>query len=118
MTTQYSHRQFFRRTPNALLEKYFATKGIKLDIDFSDSKAKGYLFQAFTELPEEQQAMIETEFQNVNAMACEGGVAALIDEARHHQDDSFIETIAEIVGFHAKVMWAFLEKQEYWRGAS
>lgn len=118
MTSQYHHRQFLRRMPNESLEKYFAAKGIELGVDFNAPKAEQAIFDTLTSLPEEQQATIETEFQDINAMASEGGVAALIDEAKHHQDESFVETIADIVGFHAKVMWAYIEKPEYWRAAS
>ncbi|MCZ6802418.1 MAG: hypothetical protein O7D86_00375 [Proteobacteria bacterium] len=83
MAGQYSHKQFFRRVPNTQLASYFKSRNIDLGIDFTDLKEKEVksIFQAFTALPEDQQAKIEAEFQDVNAMACEGGVAALIDEA-------------------------------------
>ncbi len=42
----------------------------------------------------------------------------MVDEAAfHNEDDSFAHAIAKITGFHSKVMWAFLEKKNYWRGA-
>ena len=123
MAAQYSHMQFFRHVPNAQLAAYFESKDIDLGINFTEErgkkkKKKEEIFQAFTALPEDQQANIEAEFQDVNAMACEGGVAALIDEADFHQDEGFIESISEIDGFHAKVMWAFLEKKNCWKGAT
>ena len=123
MAAQYSHMQFFRHVPNAQLAAYFESKDIDLGINFTEEKGKKKkkkeeIFQAFTALPADQQANIEAEFQDVNAMACEGGVAALIDEADFHQDEGFIESISEIDGFHAKVMWAFLEKKNYWKGAT
>ena len=120
MAGQYSHLQFFRRTPNSQLAAYFSFKGIDLGIDLKklNEKDTEAILQAFTQLPVEQQAEIEAEFQDVNALACEGGVAALIDEASFHQDNDFVQAIAAIEGFHAKVMWAFLDKLEYWRGAS
>ena len=123
MAAQYSHMQFFRHVPNAQLAAYFESKDIDLGINFTEEKGKKKkkkeeIFQAFTALPEDQQANIEAEFQDVNAMACEGGVAALIDEADFHQDEGFIESISEIDGFHAKVMWAFLEKKNCWKGAT
>ena len=123
MAAQYSHMQFFRHVPNAQLAAYFESKDIDLGINFTEEKGKKKkkkeeIFQAFTALPKDQQANIEAEFQDVNAMACEGGVAALIDEADFHQDEGFIESISEIDGFHAKVMWAFLEKKNYWKGAT
>lgn len=119
--TQYHHQHFFRKMPNADLARYFESRGIALEIDLaelkeSDSEA---IFQAFKALPEKQQATIEGEFQAINALAFDGGIKALIDEAAFHdEDDSFAHSIAEITGFHSKVMWAFLEKKSYWRGAS
>lgn len=62
--------------------------------------------------------MIEAEFQDIHAMACGGGIKALIDEAHFYDDKSFIEDISKIEGFHAKVMWAFLNKEDYWLGAN
>ena len=120
MAGQYSHLQFFRRTPNAQLAAYFSFKVINLGIDLLKLKEKESetILQALTQLPAEQQAEIEAEFQDVNVLACEGGVAALIDEAVFHQDNDFVQAIAAIEGFHSKVMWAFLEKPDYWRGAS
>ena len=120
MTGQYSHRQFFRQIPNAQLAHYFESKEIDLGIALSELKEKDIesMFNAFIALPETQQAIIEAQFQDVNAMACEGGVAALIDEATFHNDDTFVKSISGIKGFHAMVMWAFLEKQDYWRGAT
>jgi len=120
MAGQYSHKQFFRQIPNKQLAIYFESNDVDLGIDLIELKEKEVdsIFDAFMALPEQQQAIIEAQFQDVNAMASEGGVAALIDEANYHKDDDFIETISAIEGFHAKVMWAFLEKQDYWRGAT
>ncbi|CAA9890369.1 conserved hypothetical protein [Candidatus Methylobacter favarea] len=120
MAGQYSHKQFFRKIPPAQLASYFATQQVDLGIDFStyNEKQVDGLFAAFTALPEDQQTAIEAEFQDIHAMACEGGVAALIDEAAFHEDDSFVASIAAIDGFHAKVMWAFLEKHHLWQGAT
>ena len=117
MAAQYSHKQFFRRVTSKYLQQYFDSKKIQLS-DFKKLKKPDLIFDAFLELSEEQQSKIETDFQAVNAMACEGGVRALIDEAGFYQDEGFTDSIAAIDGFHDKVMWAFLEKTEYWRGAS
>ena len=120
MASQYSHKQFFRHMPNKQLEEYFDSKNIDLGLDFSELKEKDSekIFNAFLKLTEEQQGVIEADFQNINAIACEGGIHALVDEASFHQDDSFTQEIAAIDGFHTKAMWAFLEKHDYWRGAS
>ena len=76
MASQYSHKQFFRHIPKADLAHYFEAKNIELAVDFKKLKEKvtEQIFNAFLELPEDQQAIIETDFQNINALACEGGL--------------------------------------------
>jgi hypothetical protein len=120
MTSQYSHLQFLRRVPNALLARYFALREASLDIDLTTLKETDVdpVLAAFLTLPAEQQAEIEAEFQDVHALASEGGVAALVDEADFHGDDTFVNDLAAIEGFHAKALWAFLDKLAYWRGAT
>ncbi len=120
MASPYSHKHFFRKIPTAQLTSYFASKDVDLGIDLStyNEKQVDSLFVAFTALPEDQQTAIEAEFQDIHAMACDGGVAALIDEAVFHEDDAFVGSISAIDGLHAKVMWAFLEEHHLWQGAT
>jgi hypothetical protein len=122
LASPYSHKHFFRKIPPSQLESYFSSKGVDdLGIDFSTFTIKQVdsLFAAFIGLPEDQQTAIEAEFQDINAMACDGGIQALIDESDYpfHEEDTFVESISVIDGFHAKVMWAFLEKHHLWQGA-
>ena len=67
MASQYSHLQFFRSTPNALLGRYFSEKhGVLQEIDFGKLKEREVesIFQGFTALPSEKQAQIEAECQD------------------------------------------------------
>jgi hypothetical protein len=120
MAAQYSNRQFFRKTPHEYLAQFFAAKGIPLAVDFDELNKNilDELQDALNALPDGHKADIEAMFQDVNVLACEGGIAALIDEASFHNDEAFVEAIAAIEGFHAKAMWAFLNKPSYWRGAA
>ena len=61
---------------------------------------------------------MEVHFQDINALASDGGIDALLNEAEFYADESFPEDIAKIDGHHAKTMWAFLNKGRYWKGAS
>ena len=78
------------------------------------------VFKAFTALPEPIQAEIEAEFQDIDGMAFQGGVKALIEEATDHPhyDQTFPEAISQYNSDHGKVMWTFLEHQNYWAGAT
>jgi hypothetical protein len=116
----YSNRQFFRQTPNHYLALYFDSKGIDMDTDISQLKETDIdvLQGIINQLGDAQKANIEADFQGVNALAREGGINALVDEARFHGDDAFIEAVAAIEGFHAKAFYAFLNKRIYWQGAA
>lgn len=73
MARQYSHRQFFRRTPNTLLARYFQERHKVLqDLDFEklgENEAET-LFEAIKALPPDIQARIEAECLEIDAMAC------------------------------------------------
>ncbi len=120
MASQYSHLHFFRRVSNGLLARYFESRGIDLEVPFDELKQTEVdsILDAFVKLDNEQQAEIEAEFQDIHALASDGGVKALVDEADFHGDENFADDLAELKGFHAKVMWAFLERPLYWRGAT
>lgn len=121
MAGQYSHLQFFRRTPNALLARYFQERhGVLQELAFDKLKEMDVepIFEGFTALPDDKQAQVEAECQDIDAMACQGGVTALTDEADFHQDETFPAAISKIDGFHGAVMWAFLERPSYWTGAT
>ncbi|MBL4864859.1 MAG: hypothetical protein JKY67_00605 [Pseudomonadales bacterium] len=120
MSAQYSNRQFFRKTPNWYLAKFFEAKGVPLDVNVIQLKEQDadILQGALNELTPSQIMGIEAEFQDINALACEGGISALVDEAYFHNDTAFIDEIAVIEGFHAKAIWAYLNKPGYWRGAA
>jgi len=121
MAGQYSHLQFLRRTPNALLARYFQEKhSVLREIAFDKLKETEVepIFQALMALPDEKQAQIEAECQDIDAMACQGGVTALTDEADFHQDKAFPAAISRIDGFHGAAIWAFLEHPTYWTGAT
>lgn len=120
MTAQYSPKQFFRNTPNQLLQRYFEHKQITIDADFAAIKENDVdsLFIAFLALSDNEQTQAEADFKTIHSLASEAGVQALVDEAHYFDGNAFIEQIAAIEGFHAKVMWAFINKPEYWHVAT
>lgn len=120
MAAQYSNRHFFRKTPNFYLVKFFEARGIQFNLNINELKENeaDILQDALDKLPLKQIINIETELRNINALACEGGIKALVDEANSHEDDDFIKELSAIEGFHAKAIWAFLNKPSYWRAAA
>ena len=120
MASQFSTRSFFRNTPNRFLIQYFEAKQVYLEVDWPEinESAAAVIQDAFNQVDEALKSEVEADFQDMNALACEGGAKALADEADFHQDSTFIQTIAAIESFHGKAMYAFLNKPEYWEGAT
>ena len=67
MISQYSPKHFYRKMPNVLLSEYFETKGISLEVDWSNLEGKKgveTLFEAIKAIPDEAiQSSIEVDFQ-------------------------------------------------------
>jgi hypothetical protein len=114
MAGQYSHRQFFRQTPNALLQRYFEHKAITFNLDFTRVKENDSdtLFNALIALADNEQTIVEADFKAIYALACEAGIQALVDESDYFNDEAFVVDIADIEGFHAKALWAFIVDQD------
>ena len=125
MARAYSPITFFQRVPKPLLGRYFHQKQeVLLEVAFDEleetRKSAELIFKAFTTLPDEKQVEIEAEFQDIDSMAFQGGVKALIEEATEHPhfNAGFPEAINQHDSDHGKAMWTFLEHREYWAGAT
>lgn len=119
MARHYSPRSFFRHAPNAMLMKYFAKQGVLAEHDFSEVTETKIdpIYQAWLSLPDAQRGEMERDFKEIDALACEGGVKAIIDESEWH-GENLAEILGEHEGFHEKAFWVFLERPKYWAGAS
>jgi hypothetical protein len=121
MARQFSPLNFFRRTPNVLLARYFQEKhGVLAEIDFGklEEGEVESIFHAVTALADDKQSQIEAECQVIEGMACQGGVTALTDEADFHGDKAFPAAVAKLDGLYGVVMWAFIDHPLYWEGAT
>jgi hypothetical protein len=119
MARHYSPKSFFRHAPNNMLVQYFAKYGVLTEHDFSQvSETKiEPMYQAWLSLPDMQRGEMERDFREIDALACEGGVRAILDEADWHGED-LAEALSAHDGFHEKAFWVFLERPRYWPAAS
>ena len=87
MARHYSPRSFFRHAPNAMLKRYFDKQGVLSGHDFSEvSETKiEPIYQAWSSLPDAQRGEMERDFKEIDALACEGGVKAIIHPRRDLQ---------------------------------
>jgi len=119
MARHYSPRSFFRHAPNAMLKRYFDNHGVLSQHDFSNiSETKiEPIYQAWLTLPDAQRSEMERDFRKIDALACDGGVIAIMNEAEWHGENLAV-TLGELEDLHEKAFWVFLERPKYWPAAS
>lgn len=126
MAKHYSSKDFFRQMPNALLARYFSTRGLMADLDFGampEGRPEA-LFEAWAALSDEQRNAAEADFRDIMALCDRKGWQAIVDEARWQLEDkpealqAFIDTLAALNDHHARAMVAFLDHPECWKGAA
>ncbi|WP_114327322.1 hypothetical protein [Candidatus Colwellia aromaticivorans] len=120
MSEQYSHRKFFRKVSNNFLMDYFDKKNINFPIDLYalEDNDVDPVFEAFLKLEDDIRHQMESDFQSIHALATDGGIIALTDEAIEFENIGFLNKISSIWGLHNKAMWAFLDSPEYWQAAA
>jgi hypothetical protein len=125
MTLHYSTKDFFRQMPNALLARYFATKGLFGDLDFpamTEGKPDK-LFDAWLALPNAERNIMDAEFRDIFEMSCEKGFRAIIDEMRWQllatPDDftNLMETLSSLPNHYHRAMVTYLDHSNCWKGA-
>ena len=126
MARHYSTTSFFRQMPNALLARYFQSKGPLADLDLagmSETKPDA-LVAAWLALPNEQRNPMDEDFRDIHDLCDEGGFVAIRDEAewRYRTDpsalDAFVTSLSSLPDHHERAMVTFLDFRLLWKGAS
>jgi hypothetical protein len=109
MTRQYSPKSFLRQVPNQLLKEYFDQRKLLPDLLWylQGETEIGRIYDAWQALPDPQRLAVEKDFRDIDEMASEEGIKALIEEGLFHQVD-LGPRLERLNGFHHKAMWAFL----------
>jgi len=121
MSRQYHLRSFLRDAPHAFLRRYLAEKGVGSELDWDALGEMDFdpIFEAIQAASDDVRAEIEADFREIDAMATEGGVKTIIQEARFPRHG--IDLAAEFgaaEGHHERVFWAFLEHPRVFQVAS
>ena len=112
--------------PNALLARYFHTKGLFGELDFSAMKEtqRDELFAAWIALPDSERNQMEAEFWEIFELSCEEGFTAIRDEAGYHLADdpdacaAFVEELAALSNHFERALVTFLDHKDFWKGAT
>jgi hypothetical protein len=119
MSRQYSPKTFLRQVPNQLLKEYFDRRSVLSDLLWylQGETEIERIYDSWQALPEPQRLEIEKDFRDIDEMACEEGVKALVEEGRFHGIDLAPE-LDRLDGSHHKAMWAFLRHEQVFYVAS
>jgi len=126
MSSHYSTPAFFRQVPNALLGRYFGSKGLLSGLDFTAMKEtkQEELLAEWRNLSDDQRAALEAEFREIFELSDEKGTRAILDEAQWHlgegtpAQDEFAQKLAKLGSHAERALVAFLDHAEYWKGAT
>ncbi len=135
MAQHYSAKDFFRRAPNELLDRYFLDRErlaefldrerfAELNIAGMKATKVDDLFKAWLDLSSAKRNMMESEFCEIHALSNEKGFLAIIDEASWHlstepgKHASFVEMLSALPNHYHRAMVTFLDYRDYWNGAT
>ncbi|MDR2507320.1 MAG: hypothetical protein LBD67_04900 [Candidatus Accumulibacter sp.] len=97
---QFAMRQFFRDAPIQLLERYFRDKDWLGDFDFVGFQSGNVepLYGTWEALPDEARTQSEETFREIDALACEGGIRAVLNDA----EQELLTVLSALDSWHAK----------------
>ena len=121
MSRHYSPKRFFREVPANYLAVYFTQRNLLsvMQVSKAGEVRIDPLNDALEDLPEDTRIEIEQDFGEIDALACEGGIQAVLDDAEWYGDlDALLKGLESLKSFHEKAFWIFLEHRKYWHVAN
>ena len=126
MARYYTTRDFFRQMPNALLARYFESKGVLDEVEYASLKETkpDALFSAWLTLSDSQRHVMDSEFQTIYELSSEKGFRAILDEAEWHFEGrpedrkAFVTRLAALSNHCERAFVTFLDYPQFWRGAA
>jgi len=112
MGRHYSPKDLLRQAPNRLLEGYFHSRGLLREVQVASLAETEVdpIYEAWFALSPQVQAEVESDFQDIDTMACENGIRAIFEEGAYHGED-LVPVFEGMAGFHDKAFWTFLERR-------
>ena len=110
MAGQYELRKFLQRVSNGILKEYFQRIGWAPEVDLDELGETEMIpvFESIRDAPDDKRAQINRDFQQVNAMATEGGIRTIMDEGRFRNLDLGC-VLQGVGGFEDQVLRVLLD---------
>ncbi len=110
MAREYTLSTFLRQTPNDLLARYFAGRGLLPGFKFDELTKRGYqpLLTEIEALAESERTTIDRDFQDIFLLSDREGTQVIIEETQL-AGLAVTDDIANMENGFARAMWLFLE---------
>ena len=126
MAKHYSTRDFFRQMPNALLARYFQSKALFENLDFTSMKETKTdpLFESWLNLPDVLRNVLDAEMLEIFDICNEKGFLAILDEARWQFRNTpekippLVDKLSAMSNHFERAMITFLDYNACWKGAT
>lgn len=118
MSRPFKLKAVLRYLDKKLFASYLKSRGVEGRPDLPDEKGENEAWEKFVQgLPADQRNVVETDLQEINDMATESGILALLEMARaegvHPQDE-----IEKMAGPHDQALFFFLRFPKIFESAS
>ncbi len=126
MSQHYSIKDFFRKMPKTLFERFCKTQEVLPGFDFDamqDGKPDA-LFAAWLVLPDAERKPIDAIFGDIFDMSCEKGFKAILTETTHQFKDEpekvpeFVDMLSALPNHFERAMTTYLDYPNFWKAAS
>ena len=126
MAQHYSIKDFFRKMPKTLLERFCKTQEVLTGFDFDampDGKTDA-LFAAWLVLPDAERKPIDAIFGDIFDMSCGKGFKAILTETTHQFKDEpekipeFVDMLSALPNHFERAMTTYLDYPNFWKAAS
>jgi len=119
MAHNFDPKKILRQTSHHLLQDLFEVHHHELDVPWDNLKQTqvNEIFNAWQAMPEKDRREIEIVLQEVQEMATEDGIRAIVEEAIRQDQRELIADIEEYDSRHDKAVWTYIKARDVWEAA-
>jgi hypothetical protein len=119
MPSSFDPKRVLRQVSNSLLDDLFQTHGHEVELPWDElgQTQVDPIFDAWQALPDADRCAIEIVLQEVNEMATEDGVRAIIEEAIRQDNGELIDDLEGYASRYDKAVWTYIKARDVWEVA-
>ena len=116
---KYDPKRVLRQVSNHLLKELFKHYEIELEVPWDELKQTQVqsIFDAWQDLEEESRRTIDLTLQDINEMATDDGIRAVIEEAKASGNETLIDTLGRYESRYDRAVHTLMNDRDVWQRA-